>query len=55
MWKDALSLTGTARVQNLTEVAVQRLLELSHIAQTYARPWIDWYQAEVSEAWYTRY
>jgi tagatose 1,6-diphosphate aldolase len=55
MWKDALGLTGTTRVENLTGVAVQRLRELSNIAQTYARPWIDWYQADVSEKWYTRY
>ncbi len=55
MWKDAIGLTGTARVENLTGVAVQRLRELSDIAQTYARPWIDWYQANVSEGWYVRY
>jgi tagatose-1,6-bisphosphate aldolase len=55
MWKDALGLTRTARVENLTEVAVKRLHELSHIAQTYARPWTEWYQADVPEGWYTRY
>ncbi len=55
MWKDAIGLTGTARVENLTGVAVQRLRELSDIAQTYAWPWIDWYQANVSEGWYARY
>jgi tagatose 1,6-diphosphate aldolase len=55
MWKDALGLTGTARVENLAGVAVQRLRELSNIAQTYARPWVDWYQADVSEGWYAGY
>ena len=55
MWKDALGLTGPARVENLTGVAVQRLHELSDIAQTYARPWIDWYQGDVSEGWYAGY
>jgi tagatose 1,6-diphosphate aldolase len=55
MWKDALGLTGTARIENLTEVAVQRLHELSRIAQTYARPWSDWYQADVPEGWSSRY
>jgi tagatose 1,6-diphosphate aldolase len=51
MWKDALGLTGTARVENLTGVAAQRLQELAHIAQTYARPWTEWYQADVPEGW----
>jgi tagatose 1,6-diphosphate aldolase len=55
MWKDVLSLTGSDRVENLTGVALQRLRELSDIAQTYARPWIDWYQADVAEGWYARY
>lgn len=55
MWKDAIGLTGPARIKNLTEVAVQRLHELSDIAQTYGRPWSDWYRAEVSEGWSTRY
>jgi tagatose-1,6-bisphosphate aldolase len=55
MWKDALGLTGMARVENLTGVAAQRLQELVRIAQTNARPWSDWYQADVAEGWSTRY
>jgi tagatose 1,6-diphosphate aldolase len=55
MWKDALRLTGPARVENLTGLAAQRLQELAYIAQTYARPWTDWYQADVPEGWSTRY
>ena len=55
IWKDALGLSRTARIENLTDVAVQRLRELSDIAQTHARPWIDWYQADVTEEWYVNY
>jgi tagatose-1,6-bisphosphate aldolase len=55
IWKDALGLTGAARVENLTGVALQRLRELSEIAQNYARPWVDWYQSDVAEGWYAGY
>ena len=55
MWKDALGLTGAARVENLTGVALQRLRELSDIAQAHARPWDEWYRADVAEGWYAGY
>lgn len=55
IWKDALGLTGTARLENLTGIGVQRLQELSAIAQTHARSWVDWYQADVTEGWDIRY
>jgi tagatose-1,6-bisphosphate aldolase len=55
IWKDALGLTGTARLENLTGAGVQRLQELSAIAQTHARSWTDWYQADVAEGWAIHY
>jgi tagatose 1,6-diphosphate aldolase len=55
IWKEALSVTGSARKEFLAGEAVRRLNELTAITEQYGHPWSEWYQATVTEGWYERY
>lgn len=55
IWKEALSLQGSARKAFLAGEATRRLNELTAITEKFARPWTEWYQATVTESWYERY
>jgi tagatose 1,6-diphosphate aldolase len=55
IWQEALGLRGDARTAFLNGEATHRLHQLINIAQAYARPWTDWYEATVTEGWHERY
>ena len=41
IWQAAAALQGEAQSQFIQQVAIPRMQRLTHIAQTYARPWTD--------------
>jgi len=55
IWKEAGALRGEERAQFLAGEATRRLTELSQIAHAHARPWGEWYAADVDDQWWQRY
>ncbi len=58
VWKEAVELQGTDRIDFLRTIATQRMQQLSQVIDTYARPWTTFHPdltANVSEGWYQNY
>lgn len=57
IWQEAVTLGGEARSQFLQQVAIPCMQRLTHIAQTHARTWTDYYPQETawSEEWHIHY
>lgn len=58
VWKEAVDLTGEARLDFLRTTAAERLDELKALVTTYAQPWYNYHPdlgTTVAEGWYLDY
>ena len=55
VWQEAVSMTGLERSEFLDKVARQRLARITSLCHALAKPWTDFYQADVSFNWYKDY
>lgn len=55
VWKEAVSMTGAERVDFLHTVARERLARLTSLCHALARPFTDFYSADVPVRWYKKY
>jgi tagatose 1,6-diphosphate aldolase len=55
VWKEAVTMTGDARLKFLRTTAKDRLSRLTSLCQALAKPFYDFYSAEAPFDWYTKY
>lgn len=56
VWKEAVELTGPARAEFLAGIGRQRMERVTALCNALARPWTDFYAAEIIDGnWYERY
>lgn len=56
IWKECVTISPSDRQQFLAETATARIRSLVDIANTYARPWTDFYAPlPINEGWYHNY
>ena len=55
VWKEAVIMDGDERMQFLSTTALRRISRLASLCQALAKPYTDFYSAEVSFDWYKNY
>jgi len=55
VWKEAVTMDGTERMQFLRTVATERISRLTSLCQALAKPYTDFYSAEAPFDWYKNY
>ena len=55
VWQEAVSVLGEERTEFLRNIAYQRMTRLSSLCYALAKPWTEFYSAEVSFNWYKTY
>jgi len=55
VWKEAVIMEGDERMQFLSTTALRRISRLASLCQALAKPYTDFYSAEVSFDWYKNY
>jgi len=55
VWQEAVSMTGEARAEFLLTTGLQRIKRLTSLCYALAKPWTDFYTADVSFDWYKTY
>ncbi len=55
VWKEALTMTGNERILFLQTTALDRISRLTSLCQALAKPYTDFYTAEVPLDWYKGY
>lgn len=55
VWKEAIAMSGMERSEFLHKVARPRILRLASLCHALARPFTEFYQADVSFDWYKTY
>lgn len=55
VWQEAVSMTGAEREEFLLNTARQRMARLASLCYALAKPWSDFYSADVSFDWYKTY
>ena len=55
VWQEAVSMIGAERSEFLLTTARQRMSRLASLCYALAKPWTDFYTADVSFDWYKTY